>query len=61
MRTKLDATKAHYHTALANLNQRRQDYYEQIRVEHANGDSLRVLAASTGLTFQRIYQIVNGK
>lgn len=62
MRTKREVARAHYHAALANLNQRRVDYYEQIRLEYAGGEtSLRRLEKEEGLSFQRIFQIVNGK
>lgn len=59
--TKLQMKAAKYQQAERHLAQRREELYSEIRTSHADGDSLRKIAAEVGLTFVRIGQIVRGE
>lgn len=47
-----------YRKAEARVESTRDDLYAAIRKAHQEGQTLRAIAATTGLTFGRVHQIV---
>ena len=60
---RIEALAAQYRAAESDTDAARERLYRAIRTERERGDaaSLRVLAASTGLSFARIAQIARGE